>query len=68
VQLALQTHVGVVLMTVSVDGNIIHTASNVGSISASFNAKKASSGAHVIRVDAKDAAGNIGSSSVQFYK
>ncbi len=59
--------VKVVWMAVSIDGSQKATSST-GSISYSINTKKVSTGPHIIRVDAKDAAGNLSSQSIQVSK
>jgi subtilisin family serine protease len=60
-------NVAVTLMTISVDG-VLKASSATGAISTSISLKKISTGSHVIRVDAKDAAGNVSSSSVTVTK
>jgi C1A family cysteine protease len=56
-------NVGVAAMACYVD-NVQVGSSLSGQASCNWNAKRAAAGTHVIRVDAKDAAGNVGSSSI----
>lgn len=60
-------NVGVVSMKLYIDG-VLSAAASSGSISMSWNTKKVSAGAHTIRVEARDAAGNLAAKSVQVSK
>lgn len=60
-------NVGVVTMKIYIDG-VLKTTSNTKMISMSWNTRKISSGAHTVRVEARDAAGNIGYRSIQVTK
>jgi subtilisin family serine protease len=60
-------NVGVAKMELYVDGSLKSTAAD-GSISWSWNTKKAAAGTHVITVKAYDAAGNVGTAFSTVYK
>ena len=60
-------NVGVTGMQVFVDGALKFT-NTLPSISYTWSAKSATSGNHIVRVDAKDMASNIGSKSVTIKK
>jgi hypothetical protein len=58
---------GVVSMTLFVDG-VSKARTTTGSISLNLNVRKLSAGTHIVRVEARDAAGNVGTSESQFTK
>lgn len=58
---------GVASMSLYIDG-ALKASSSTGSVSFAWNTRKASTGAHTIRVDAKDLSGNIGSKTIQVTK
>lgn len=60
-------NVGVVNMQIYIDGSL-RISSTTGSISTSWNARKASIGTHSITVKANDAKGNTSSSTITVYK
>jgi thermitase len=67
IQASASDNVGVISMTLYVDG-VAKASSSSGSINYTLNSRKLASGAHTIRVDAKDATGNVGTSSIQVSK
>lgn len=60
-------NVGVTSMEVYIDG-ILQASSTSGSVSTSWNSRKAAKGSHTITVKAYDAKGNLGTSSVTINK
>jgi hypothetical protein len=54
-------------MEVYVDG-VLKGSSNSGSISISWNSRKAAKGTHTITIKAYDGAGNVGQSSITVTK
>lgn len=60
-------NVGVSSMKIYIDG-ALKASSSSGSVSLSWNTRKASAGAHTIEVRAQDAAGNMTSKSIQVTK
>lgn len=54
----------VTAMTCFVDDKQVGTSTVASPISCNWNARKAAAGAHTVKVDAKDAAGNAGTSSI----
>lgn len=60
-------NVAVTSMSVYLDGKLV-ASSSTGSVSYNLVAKKLSSGTHSIRVDARDASGNIGTLSISVRK
>jgi thermitase len=67
IQASASDNVGVVQMILFVDG-VQKASSATGSISYSLNVKKLSTGAHTIRVDARDSSGNLGTKTISFSK
>jgi len=67
IQSSATDNIGVVSMVLYVDG--VQKASSLsGSLNYTLNSKKMSAGSHIIRVDAKDATGNLGTKSIQVSK
>jgi hypothetical protein len=64
---AASDNVSVASLTLYIDGKLVTTASGA-SLSYNWNTRKAASGTHTLRLDAKDAAGNVGSQSIQVVK
>ena len=60
-------NIAVSSMKIYIDG-VLSASSSSNSVSMSWNTRKVSVGAHTIRVDAKDAAGNLATKSVQVTK
>ncbi len=60
-------NIAVTSMKLFIDGALKATASS-GSLSSTWNAKKAARGAHAIRVEASDAAGNVAAQEIQVYR
>ncbi|HKS90763.1 MAG TPA: Ig-like domain-containing protein [Tepidiformaceae bacterium] len=60
-------NVGVVSLTVSIDGAVVATT-NTGSLSFNWNTRKAANGSHTIAATAKDAAGNQATTSITVKK
>ena len=57
-------NIGVTSMQIYIDGEL-KASSNSGAISFSWNTRKVAVGTHTIRIDAKDAFGNVGTSTIQ---
>lgn len=57
-------NVGVTQMRLYIDNNLVSTVSGA-SLSYSWNTRKVAAGSHSVRLDAIDAAGNVGSQSLQ---
>lgn len=60
-------NVGVTSLLLYIDGQLKSSTAG-GAISYNWNTRKIAAGTHIIRVDAKDAAGNLGSASIQVVK
>jgi subtilisin family serine protease len=60
-------NVGISKVTLYVDGQQVATA-NASSLSYNWNTRKAASGNHVLRVEAVDTSGNLGSTSISVSK
>ncbi|MFY9287854.1 MAG: S8 family serine peptidase [Alphaproteobacteria bacterium] len=65
---AASDNIGVTSLSVAVDGKTLCTSPNVTTISCNWNTKKTLRGGHVVTVVAKDAAGNLGSASINVVK
>jgi subtilisin family serine protease len=64
IQVAASDNVGVTLLEVLVDGAVL-CGGNVSPLSCSWNTRKVAAGGHTLTARARDAAGNIGTASVQ---
>ena len=67
IQASSSDNIGVTSMQLFIDGALKTTTSS-GSLSVNWNSKKVARGAHTIRVQARDAAGNVGTQEVQVYR
>lgn len=67
VSAAATDNVSVSRITLFIDGKAV-AAANAASLSYRWNARKEASGTHVLRVDAVDTAGNVGSRTMQVVK
>ncbi|MGZ4959600.1 MAG: Ig-like domain-containing protein, partial [Methylomonas sp.] len=60
-------NVGVQSLNLYIDGKLV-SSSNSSALSYSWNTKKAKAGSHTLNAQAKDAAGNTGSTSITVMK
>lgn len=67
VQVSASDNVGVSTVSLYIDGQLKSSVTG-SSLSYNWNTRKISAGSHTIRVDARDAAGNLGSTSIQVTK
>ncbi|MGZ5279042.1 MAG: Ig-like domain-containing protein, partial [Pseudobdellovibrionaceae bacterium] len=67
IQSSATDNIGVVSMVLYVDG-VQKASSSSGALNYTLNSRKMSAGLHTMRVDAKDAAGNLGTKSIQVSK